>query len=38
MFDLRNMKPENIEELIQALNDLEVNVDGSAEKFRVYTE
>ena len=38
MFDLRNMKPENIEELIQALHDLEVDIQGSAEKVRVYTE
>ena len=38
MFDLRNMKPENVEELIQALNDLEVDIQGSQEKVRVYTE
>jgi hypothetical protein len=38
MFDLRNMKPENVEELIQALHDLEVDIQGSAEKVRVYTE
>jgi galactose-1-phosphate uridylyltransferase len=38
MFDLRNMKPENIEELIRSLNDLQVDIDGSAEKVRVYTE
>ena len=38
MFDLRNMKPENVEELIQALNDLEVDISGGAEKVRVYTE
>ena len=37
-FDLRNIKPENIEELIQALNDLEVDIRGSKEKVRVYTE
>jgi len=38
MFDLHNMKPENVEELIQALNDLEVDIQGSQEKVRVYTE
>lgn len=38
MFDLCNMKPENVEELIQALNDLEVDIQGSQEKVRVYTE
>jgi hypothetical protein len=32
------MKPENIEELIRSLNDLQVDIDGSAEKVRVYTE
>jgi hypothetical protein len=37
-FDLRNMKPENVEELIQALNDLEVDIQGGREKVRVYTE
>jgi predicted TIM-barrel fold metal-dependent hydrolase len=38
MFDLRNMKPENVEDLIQALNDLEVDIHGGQEKVRVYTE
>ncbi|MGP8079943.1 MAG: hypothetical protein ACLPVI_05470 [Dehalococcoidales bacterium] len=38
MFDLRNMKPENVEELIQALNDLQVDIQGTEEKVRVYTE
>ena len=37
-FDLRNIKPENIEELIQALGDLEVHIQGGKEKVRVYTE
>ena len=37
-FDLRNMKPENVEELIQSLNDLEVDINGAREKVRVYTE
>ena len=38
MFDLRNMKPENVEELIQSLNDLQVDIHGGQEKVRVYTE
>jgi hypothetical protein len=38
MFDLHNMKPENVEELIQALNDLQVDINGGTEKVRVYTE
>jgi hypothetical protein len=38
MFDLRNMKPENVEELIHSLNDLEVDISGGQEKVRVYTE
>jgi hypothetical protein len=38
MFDLRNMKPENVDELIEALNDLEVDIAGGKEKVRVYTE
>jgi len=37
-FDLRNMKPENVEELVRALNDLEVDIHGGQEKVRVYTE
>jgi hypothetical protein len=37
-FDLRNIKPENIEELIQALNDLEVDIHGGKEKVKIYTE
>jgi hypothetical protein len=32
------MKPENVEELVQALNDLEVDINGAREKVRVYTE
>ena len=38
MFDLRNMKPENIDELVQALHELEVDIQGTGEKVRVYTE
>src|SRR4030043_79622 len=35
-FDLRNMKPEDLEELINALSDLEVDVDGKT-RVRVFT-
>jgi len=38
MFDLRNMKPENIDELVQAINELEVDIQGAEEKVRIYTE
>lgn len=37
-FDLRNIKPDDIESLIEALSDFEVDVEGSREKVRVYTE
>ena len=36
-FDLRNMKPEDLEDLINALSDLEVDVEGKT-MVRVYTE
>ena len=36
-FDLKNIKPEDLDELVTALSDLEVNVDGK-EKIRVYAE
>ena len=36
-FDMRNIKPEDLEELVDALSDLEVNVDGK-ETVRVYVE
>ena len=36
-FDLRNMKPEDLEELINALSDLEVDVEGKT-MVRVYAE
>ncbi len=36
-FDLRNMKPEDLEDLITALSDLEVDVDGKT-KVRVFAE
>jgi len=37
-FDLRNLKPDDIEELIEALADLEVDVNDGKEKVRVYVE
>jgi hypothetical protein len=37
-FDLRNIKPENIEELISALNDLEVDVHNGRETVHIYAE
>jgi hypothetical protein len=37
-FDMRNMKPEDIEELIAALGDLEVNVTNEKEVVRVFVE
>jgi hypothetical protein len=41
-FDLRNIKPENIEELINALGDLEIDVESKNKKkntkVRVYAE
>jgi hypothetical protein len=36
-FDLKNLKPEDLDELIAALSDLEVDVDGTS-KVRVYAE
>jgi DUF4097 and DUF4098 domain-containing protein YvlB len=35
-FDLSNLKPENIEELIQALEEMEVNIDSEEHTVRVY--
>ena len=37
-FDLRNMKPDDIEEFIEALSDLQVDVDGGRETVRVFVE
>jgi hypothetical protein len=38
-FDVRNIKPEDIEELIDALGDLEVDVDSAkGEKVKVFVE
>jgi len=37
--DFSNLKPEDIDELIEALRDMEVNIDGKdGEKVRVYCE
>ncbi len=36
--DMRNMKPEDLEEIISALDDLEVNVVSDKEVVRVYVE
>ena len=35
-FDLSSIKPENIEELIQALEEMEVNIDSDEHTVRVY--
>jgi len=37
-FDPRNFKPDDIEELVEALSDLEVNVEGGKEKVHIYVE
>ena len=37
-FDVRNLKPEDFEELVQALSDLEVDIQGGKEKVHVYVE
>jgi hypothetical protein len=37
-FDLSQIKPDNLEELIEHLNDLEVNVDEDRAKVRVFCE
>ena len=37
-FDLNQIKPENLEELIEQLRDLEVNVDEDHAKVRVFCE
>lgn len=37
-FDVRNLKPEDLEELIMALHDLEVDVQDGKEKVHVYVE
>lgn len=37
-FDLRNLKTDDLEELVDALSDLEVDVDSGREKVHVYVE
>jgi hypothetical protein len=37
-FDLRNLKMEDVEELVEALGDLEVDVESGKEKVHVYVE
>ncbi len=37
-FDLRSLKPDDIEELVEALGDLEVNVEGDKGKVHIYVE
>lgn len=37
-FDVRNLKPEDFEELVEALTDLEVDVKGGKEKVHIYVE
>lgn len=37
-FDLRNLKTEDLEEVIDALSDLEIDVENGKEKVRVYVE
>ncbi|MFC1901187.1 hypothetical protein ACFLYN_06305 [Chloroflexota bacterium] len=37
-FDFKNLKPDDIEELIEALSDLEVDVQDGKETVRVYVE
>jgi hypothetical protein len=37
-FDLNQLKPENVEELIEQLNDLTVDVDQGRNKVRVFCE
>ncbi len=36
--DLKSIRPEHLEELVEAMRDLEVNVDGTTEKVRIYFE
>jgi len=37
-FNLRNIKEEDIEQLINALSDLEVDIEGGKGKVNIYTE
>jgi len=37
-FDVRNLKPEDLEELLMALHDFEVDIQNGQEKVHVYVE
>ena len=37
-FDVRNLKPEDFEELVEALTDLEIDIKGGKEKVHIYVE
>jgi len=37
-FDLRNLKPEDLEPLVEALSELEVDVHGDKEKIHIFVE
>jgi len=37
-FDINQVKPENLEDLVDQLNDLQVNVDQEKTKVRIYCE
>ncbi len=37
-FSLRNIKDEDLEQLVDALSDLEVDIEGGHEKVRIYAE
>ena len=37
-FSLRNLKDEDLEQLVEALSDLEVDIEGGREKVRIYAE
>lgn len=37
-FDMRNLKPEDLDEIIEALNDLEVDVESNKDVVKVFVE
>ena len=37
-FDMRNLKPEDLDQIIEAMSDLEVNVESGKEVVRVFVE
>ena len=37
-FDMRNLKPEDLDQLIEALSDLEVNVESDKEVVKIFVE